>query len=57
MAERRSISFAYNHQATVILFPDSDGWLDPDQLAQQLSRGPCPDCPPTNLAPHDDTGA
>jgi len=42
MAERRTINFSCNHQATVILFPDPDGWLDPDQL----SRGPCPDCPP-----------
>ena len=45
MAERRTIDFSCNYQATVILFADPDGWLDPDQFADQLSRGPCPDCP------------
>ncbi len=44
MAERRSINFSCTHQATVILFPVPDGWLDLDQLAQQISRGPRPDC-------------
>jgi len=45
MAEYRTIKFSCNHQETVILFPDPDAWLDPDQLADQLSRGPCPHCP------------
>ena len=46
MTERRTINFSCNHQTTVILFPDPDGWLDSDQLADQLARGSCPDCPP-----------
>jgi len=48
MAERRTINFSCNHHATVILSPDPDGWLDLDQLADQLSHGPCPDCPPSD---------